>query len=105
MQKRKVFVSSTEQDCSGFDGEPLINNYKFGTCSAGLLRAGVKVNGDVTPCLLLRNVSVGNLYKETWGDIWNKSKERYLSMNVNRRQCTVENLVRKEELLKSKSKY
>ncbi len=104
-QNKDLLIRGVKLDCTTLGEEqPLISRYEFKSCSAGLLRAGVLVNGNVTPCLLLRNVNVGNLYKETWKEIWNKSRERYLNLRTSVGQCTTENLIRKEESIKAKIK-
>jgi MoaA/NifB/PqqE/SkfB family radical SAM enzyme len=48
-----------------------------GFCVAGRTRAGVFVNGDVTPCLLLRHTRIGNLRYDSWAEIWERSLDRY----------------------------
>ncbi len=42
-----------------------------------VLRAGVFVNGDVTPGAIARNVIIGNLYREDWKDIWKRGIDIY----------------------------
>ncbi len=56
------------------------NEEGFPQCVAGLVRAGVFATGDVTPCLFLRNISIGNLYKESWNEIWDRSLRRYFNL-------------------------
>ncbi|MCL5440831.1 MAG: radical SAM protein [Candidatus Marsarchaeota archaeon] len=73
----------------------LIDNYGLTTCTAGLFRAGVFVDGTVTPCLLVRNVNLGNLFDESWDVIWEKSRSRFFEITERAGQCTIENLLRK----------
>lgn len=75
------------------EGNALFDSYDCRACSAGLLRAGVFVNGDVGPCLLMRDSVVGNLHEESWKDIWDRSKSRYFGLQGVDSQCFV-NLVR-----------
>ena len=48
----------------------------YNLCLAGVTKANVLANGDVTPCELVRNLRLGNLYKDSWSDIWEVSKRR-----------------------------
>ncbi len=73
-------VGIEEKACSV--GQSMIDTFGFKTCTAGLFRAGVFADGGVTPCLLLRTVSVGNLFKESWQEIWRHSRERFLDLNL-----------------------
>ncbi|MCL5680401.1 MAG: radical SAM protein [Candidatus Marsarchaeota archaeon] len=75
--------------------DTLMETYGFKKCTAGLLRAGVFANGDVTPCVTIRDVSIGNLYSESWGDIWQRSLDRYLRLGMEGGQCQL-NFRRKE---------
>ena len=86
-----VVESSAERE----EGRTLLDTYRFKQCFAGLLRAGVFTDGSVTPCLALRTESLGNLYKESWLEIWIKAKENFTKTNVNGGQCIV-NVLRKE---------
>ncbi|MDE1857079.1 MAG: radical SAM protein [Candidatus Micrarchaeota archaeon] len=69
------------------DNQPLIDTYGFKTCTAGLLRSGVFVDGTVTPCVTIRNVPLGNLYTESWREIWSRSKERFMNLDIAGGQC------------------
>ena len=44
------------------------------SCLAGITRANVLANGDVTPCELVRTLKLGNAYKEHWRRIWKKAQ-------------------------------
>ncbi len=98
VSRNDVKVVGVVEDCQTIkEGvQPLIETYDFKSCMAGLLRAGVLTNGDVTPCVTIRDLSLGNLYVDSWRDIWKRSKERFLSLNHEGRQCQLNNLVRKE---------
>lgn len=85
--------SSQPYECSN----PLIDSYGFTTCTAGLFRAGVFIDGTVTPCLLIRNVNLGNLFEEPWGAIWERSKSRFFGITEHAGQCTITNLLRKSK--------
>lgn len=82
--------------------QTLLDSYGFKTCNAGLLRSGVLANGDVVPCVILRNIILGNLHKDSWDVIWNKSKERFITLNnsgiqTTVGQCNLVNILRREE--------
>jgi MoaA/NifB/PqqE/SkfB family radical SAM enzyme len=97
-----VRIDGVIDSCYNNKTTPLLNEYKFGKCTAGLLRSGVLVNGDVTPCLTIRDEVLGNLYSESWEAIWARSKERYLSLEMEGGQCKL-NLLRTEQKEKLKS--
>ena len=42
-----------------------------------VVRAGVLANGNVTPGAISRDIILGNLYKESWSDIWKKGVKIY----------------------------
>lgn len=68
------------EDCSAsvkFETPPVLDKYAFKTCTAGLVRSAVFVDGSVTPCSLIRDIKIGNLYTDSWADIWERSKERF----------------------------
>ena len=72
------------------DGKaPLLDTYDFRTCTAGLLRAGVLADGTVTPCVTIRNIKLGNLYFESWKEIWDRSKKRFLQLGEIGGQCVM----------------
>jgi MoaA/NifB/PqqE/SkfB family radical SAM enzyme len=54
----------------------VIDGYGIPYCLAGLMKLEVLPNGDVTPCSMIRSVTLGNLYRESWPDIWARSLER-----------------------------
>lgn len=90
-----IKINNLIDTCNSYDSEiPLLNTYGFKKCTAGLLRSGVFSNGDVTPCLTIRDERLGNLYKESWKKIWKRAKERYLKSNCVGKQCQ-SNLLRK----------
>ncbi len=105
-----VTLSGIVANC--FEGDqsrrPALDRYGFKTCTAGLVRAGVFTNGDVTPCLTVRTVSLGNLYSESWKDIWERSKKRFLRLDkegVVGSQCSAINQgIRKGEVAVTHSK-
>ncbi len=95
LNRSDVIVTGLDESCTLTD-KPITDTYNFQTCMAGLFRAGVFVNGDVTPCVLLRDVRLGNLYTESWKNIWINSKKRFLSLRMtNAGQCTALNLLRR----------
>lgn len=51
-------------------------------CLAGITRANVLANGDVTPCELVRSLKLGNLYRESWPEIWERSKKIIQKINT-----------------------
>lgn len=77
-------------------------NINMKTCLAGLIRAGIFVNGDVTPCLIIRDRILGNLYKKTWAEIWDKSVQEYKNIKDGGGQCYSCNLSDKKEQRNSK---
>ena len=80
------------EDCSAsvkFE-TPVLDKYAFKTCTAGLLRAAVFVDGSVTPCSLIRDIKIGNLYTDSWVTMWQRSKERFESIkNSGVSQCAI----------------
>ncbi|MEM0107034.1 MAG: radical SAM protein [Candidatus Micrarchaeaceae archaeon] len=69
--------------------DDILSTYNFKHCLAGLTRSGVLSNGDVTPCVTLRDEVIGNLYKESWQEIWEKSKKRFLRLDLKGNQCQI----------------
>jgi MoaA/NifB/PqqE/SkfB family radical SAM enzyme len=53
--------------------ESVLDGYRIPFCLAGLTKLEVLPNGDVTPCSMIRSVTLGNLYRESWNDIWTRS--------------------------------
>lgn len=106
LKRKDVKIAGVLDDCSNIkDGaEPLLETYGFKSCTAGLLRAGVFANGEVTPCVTLRTLSLGNLYAESWREIWKKSRERFVSLDVEGGQCHFNNLLRKNKVSKENLK-
>ncbi|MGC9124213.1 MAG: radical SAM protein [Thermoplasmata archaeon] len=76
--KKRISLTGLVDDCLKIPY--MLDSFGFTTCTAGLLRATVLSNGDVTPCALLRDTIVGNLYKESWDDIWKRSIKRFLDI-------------------------
>lgn len=76
-----------DYDIPGKNVKTMIDDYGFKSCTAGILRAAVFVEGTVTPCGLLRTASLGNLYKNSWKEIWDVSKERFRNLNETGSQC------------------
>jgi len=80
-------------------GECWVNATKatLPTCRAGLTRAGVFASGAVSPCVFLRDVIVGNLYQESWNEIWERARQRHRGIGnlerVDGRQCWHDNVV------------
>jgi len=64
---------------SNYDGSVMIDRYAPAPagCLAGITRAEILANGDVTPCLMLREVRLGNLYRQSWREIWQLSLASY----------------------------
>lgn len=46
----------------------------IGGCGAGRLYCALQPNGDVTPCVFMRNLIVGNIIKEDFLDIWQNNE-------------------------------
>ena len=90
-----VKVEGVVEDCenSGKD-KLLLDSYGLKPCYAGLLRAGVFSDGGVTPCLALRTARIGNLYEESWKEIWGRAKEGFGKVNMAGGQCAVNVLLR-----------
>jgi len=75
---RKVLLTGLIEKCIRLPY--MFDSFGFTTCSAGLLRSTVFANGDVSPCALIRTISLGNLFSESWADIWDRAKERFLDI-------------------------
>ena len=45
-------------------------------CYVGWVFARVLANGDVNPCLKAHKISIGNIYKQSFKEIWNSQKEQ-----------------------------
>lgn len=97
--REDVVISGYTDVCSKFGKRTLIDSYQLGTCTAGLLRANVLANGSVTPCPLRREVILGNLYKESWQDIWIRAREKMLSTCNPDGQC-FDSMLRREQKAK-----
>jgi MoaA/NifB/PqqE/SkfB family radical SAM enzyme len=82
----------------------LFSTYEFTTCTAGLFRSAVLANGDITGCTMIRNVVLGNLYRESWKKIWERSKASFLALQnkVVGGQCYYYNLASNDKLYKLK---
>ena len=69
----------------------LEGKYESGTvvkqpCYAGWVFARIKADGDVNPCLKAHQISIGNIYKNSFKEIWNSPQEqefRRKSFNLN----------------------
>jgi len=61
-------------------------------CSAGLLRAVVLTNGDVITCEMPRNLVMGNIWRESWSDIWRRSVAQRLGEGMEGGLCFHSNL-------------
>ena len=80
--RNEIKLYGIVEDCSAsvkFE-TPVLDKYAFKTCTAGLVRAAVFVDGSVTPCSLIRDIKIGNLYTDSWINIWQRSKERFESI-------------------------
>ncbi len=67
--------------CEGYlgDYEMKVRPYKF-KCVAGINTASVLSNGDISGCLSIRSsYSQGNIYRESFWDIWTRRFEKYRS--------------------------
>ncbi len=95
--RQDIGVSGVIDNCDNIqkDVDPLIDSYGFKTCLAGLTRAGVCPNGTVTPCTTIRTVNLGNVYFESWTEIWEKAKERFLNLEFGG-QCSINKSIRDE---------
>lgn len=71
-----VRITGTGDKCACND-PAVLDTYKMDTCLAGVFRATVFPNGNVSPCALMRDANIGNVFKESWHDIWVRSLERY----------------------------
>ena len=83
----------------------IFNKYEFSFCESGSTFGGVLVNGDVVPCPLIRSVKVGNLYTESWSDIWKRSIDNYkknIDYGVEGRKCGLINIKVPDNLKESK---
>lgn len=45
-------------------------------CYAGWVFARILANGDVNPCLKAHKISIGNIYRNSFGQIWNSPREQ-----------------------------
>ncbi len=57
-------------------GDPIISSLAeyIGGCGAGRIYAALQPNGDVTPCVFIPNLVVGNVINDTFVKIWETSK-------------------------------
>ena len=85
-RKKNIIITDNVERSRGVK-TALLASYALKTCTAGLTQAGVFVNGEVAPCLSLRNTILGNLHEESWKAIWTKSLKRYCSLDMNVEQC------------------
>ena len=90
-KKDEIEVSGVvDESCLKFPNvERKLDSLEIKSCLAGLTRAGVMPNGLVTPCTTIRNIYLGDLYKESWTDIWNRSKQRFFNSNLVDNQCRI----------------
>jgi len=87
-EKRVKISGIVDESCENIGKVlPLLDTYEIKSCLAGLTRAGVFPDGTVTPCTTLRNVSLGNLHSESWETIWNRSRERFVKLELCGSQC------------------
>ncbi len=42
-------------------------------CEAGYLRLWINSNGDIFPCSYMADISIGNIHRDSIGDVWNNS--------------------------------
>lgn len=77
---RRIKVISTDEGCGDCKGQALLDSYRFNTCFAGAFRACVFPDGTVSPCSVIRDGNLGNLYTESWGQIWARSAERFKTL-------------------------
>lgn len=89
--RNDITVSGVVDNCENIknDAKPLIDTYGFKTCLAGLTRAGVYPDGGVTPCTTLRQSAIGNLYFESWEEIWSKARDRFEKLDMVGGQCQI----------------
>ncbi len=100
---REIPVLGIKPSITCIDTEPLLNTYNFKACTAGLLKAGILTNGDVIPCVNLRFSKLGNIYKQSWSEIWSDAQKRFLRLNLSGPQC-ISGTLRREEVQKQKCK-
>lgn len=65
-EQNKKFIDKYVDDCMG------------STCVAGVARFRVDPEGNVTPCELLRNVVLGNIYNESFKTIYNTKRTTWV---------------------------
>ena len=76
---------------------PIVTGDIFRSCTAGFTRSGVLVDGSVVPCVMIRDKVIGNIYYESWKEIWNRSVKEFFDRRIDGSQCFHFNIVRKEE--------
>jgi len=77
---RKMKVVNPEEACE-CKAPALLDSYRVNTCFAGVFRACVLPNGTVSPCSVIRNGNLGNLYQESWRQIWSRAAERFKTLD------------------------
>lgn len=90
--RKNLYVSSGLDNSSE---TTLLDDYRFPTCLAGLTRIEVLPNGDVTPCGMIRSIVIGNVYRNSWKEITEKHRSRFLALSnhvMTQDQCAAINL-------------
>ncbi len=78
-EKIKKLAALNSKDLQVLIDDPILNvllnhnNQNYLACSAGINNLGISSNGDVFPCIFLRE-KVGNLMEESLKNIWNHSE-------------------------------
>ncbi|MEI6831362.1 MAG: radical SAM protein [Candidatus Omnitrophota bacterium] len=68
--KRRIL---TKGSCKGEYDKDMVNTIP---CYLGWLFARIRANGFVNPCLKSHQISVGNIYKQSFHEIWNSSLQQ-----------------------------
>ncbi|RLE84968.1 MAG: radical SAM/SPASM domain-containing protein [Thermoprotei archaeon] len=67
------YVSPTHFALERSDGLVYLANY-IGGCGAGRIYCAVQPNGDVTPCVFMPGLVVGNVREKKFKEIWDRSR-------------------------------
>jgi len=82
-------------------GDTMLDHMGLNSCTAGILRAVVLTNGDVIPCEMTRNVRVGNLYVQSWAEIWSHSVGQRMTSRMDGGLCFSTNLPRNADSIRT----
>ncbi len=73
LQQSQKFVSPTHFALEESEGLTYLANY-IGGCGAGRIYCAIQPNGDVTPCVFMPDLVVGNVREKKFKEIWDTSK-------------------------------